>query len=127
MPYHCQLCPPSGRCSTCETKHTTGRARERDARAASRARVPRENTADRAQRRATAVISRATAGCAADPWLLLDNDVFDEQAVNIASRGMRKVKLTLRERVAAATAIFLHRGTVSQVCKRLSLPRILEE
>lgn len=126
MPYHCQSCPPGGRCRNCNAKHTTGRARERAARRKSRAQQPRESTADRARRRAVGLIDRATAGGVPDDWLLLDDDVYDEQAVIVASRGSRRVKLTARERVAAATAILLHRGTASQVCTRLSLPRTIE-
>jgi hypothetical protein len=121
VPYHCQQCPAQGQCAGCKQRNLAA------GNASRQRRTEGESAAERAQRRARAVVGRATAGTAADEWLLPEDGEFDAEAVIIASNGRRRVRLTGRERVAAATAIFLHRGSARDVCEWLSLPRRVEE
>ncbi len=60
-----------------------------------------------------------------DPWLLPDDAVVDDEAVWVASRGERLVKMTRTERLLAATQIIEAGGTVHEVCTYLALPRDL--
>ena len=57
-----------------------------------------------------------------DARLLPEDDAYDVTAVELAANGIRPVKLTLAERLAAATRILTSGGSVHSVCLRLGLP-----
>ena len=107
----------SQRCGTCSTGPRCDRCRQYTAEAVARSRL---------KSRAAQIISVATPP-RPDPWLLPDDDVLDQLAVQVAASGERKVRLTAAERLAAAILILAGRGTVRDVCVRLSLPVIVSE
>jgi len=57
-----------------------------------------------------------------DPMLLPDDDAFDLAAVELAANGARPVRLTLPERLAAASRLLASGVSVRSVCLRLGLP-----
>ena len=57
-----------------------------------------------------------------DPWLLDEDGVTDSTAIDTAVYGMRQVRLTLAERITAATRILAGGEGVRSVCRRLGLP-----
>jgi hypothetical protein len=57
-----------------------------------------------------------------DAWLLPEDGVTDYTAVETAADGQRRVRLTMAERVAAASYILVSGGSVRNVCRRLGLP-----
>jgi hypothetical protein len=57
-----------------------------------------------------------------DDWLLPDDGIVDEVAVNVAAHGIRKVRLTAKERLLAATEIMFWGGSNLDVITRLQLP-----
>jgi len=59
---------------------------------------------------------------AADPWLLDDDGIVDDTAVEVATRGQRPVRLTRQERELAGTAIFLRGDSAAIVVSYLHLP-----
>ena len=54
-------------------------------------------------------------------WLLPDDGIIDPVAVEIAARGSRRVRLTARERRAAAALILGRRGTAGDIAERLCM------
>jgi hypothetical protein len=56
-----------------------------------------------------------------DAWLLPDDGIIDQVAVEIAARGERRVRLTAPERRAAAEVIVARGGTVSDIAERLCM------
>jgi hypothetical protein len=101
MSYHCERCPPGGRCARCHA----GR-RQADARAYAR-------------RKTREILDRCLA---VDPWLLDDDGIVDRIAVAVATRGQRPVRLTRQEREMAGTAIFLRGDSAATVVSYLGLP-----
>ncbi len=101
MSYHCERCPRGGRCARCRA----GR-RQADARAYAR-------------RKTRAILDQCQA---VDPWLLADDGIVDGTAVEVATRGLRSVRLTRRERELAGTAIFLRGDSAAIVASSLRLP-----
>jgi hypothetical protein len=80
-----------------------------------------ENRKHRARARAHALIDPIPPGD--DPWLIPVNDgIVDDVAVDAVVNGVRRVRLTARERVRAATEIFYRGGTENEVITRLGLP-----
>lgn len=59
---------------------------------------------------------------APDPWLLPEDGITDDIAIEIASRGVRPVRLTMRERQLATIWMLLHNGTRPAIVRNLSLP-----
>lgn len=78
-----------------------------------------------ARREAVALIELASFGEPEDPWLLPEDGTTDTRAVE-AVIGGRRVKLTRRERLVAATLILEEGLTANEVCHRLALPRSVE-
>lgn len=62
-----------------------------------------------------------------DNLLLPDDDAYDPLAVELAECGVRRVRLTLAERLAAATRILASGASVRSVCLRLGLPEGTED
>ncbi len=56
-----------------------------------------------------------------DAWILPDDGIIDQVAVEIAARGERKVALTAPERYAAAEMILARGGTVAVIAERLCM------
>ena len=54
-------------------------------------------------------------------WLLPDDGIIDPVAVEIAARGTRRVRLTARERRAAAALIVARGGTANDIARRLGM------
>jgi hypothetical protein len=103
MSYHCDRCPPGGRCARCHA----GRSRA-DARAYAR-------------RKVRAILDRCPVD---DPWLLAEDGIVDATAVRVASHGQRPVRLTRRERELAGMAIILRGGSDAIVISYLRLPMV---
>jgi hypothetical protein len=53
------------------------------------------------------------------PWLLPEDGITDEIAVELAARGVRPVALTPGERAAVVARVLAGGGTVSQAARRL--------
>jgi hypothetical protein len=56
-----------------------------------------------------------------DVWMLPDDGIIDQVAVEIAVKGERRVRLTAPERRAAAEMILARGGTVKTVAERLCM------
>ena len=56
-----------------------------------------------------------------DAWMLPDDGIIDQVAVEIAAKGERPVALTAPERRAAAEMILARGGTVKDIAERLSM------
>jgi hypothetical protein len=56
-----------------------------------------------------------------DAWMLPDDGIIDQVAVEIAAKGERRVKLTAPERSAAAEIILARGGTVAVIAERLCM------
>lgn len=56
-----------------------------------------------------------------DAWMLPDDGIIDQVAVEIAATGERRVKLTAPERRAAAELILARGGTVKVIAERLCM------
>ena len=54
-------------------------------------------------------------------WLLPEDGIIDPVAVEIAARGTRRVRLTARERRAAAALIVARGGTENDIAHRLGM------
>ncbi len=57
----------------------------------------------------------------ANPWLLPEDGIVDEIAVELTVRGVRRVALTPGERLAAAALILASGGTRYPIAKRLHI------
>jgi hypothetical protein len=57
----------------------------------------------------------------ADAWMLPDDGIIDQVAVEIAAKGERRVALTAPERRAAAEMILARGGTVRDIAERLCM------
>lgn len=57
-----------------------------------------------------------------DLGLLPDDGINDQVAITVAANGVRRVRLTVDERLAAAVEILTSGGSVRSVCVRLRLP-----
>ena len=113
VPVHCKLCPANGRCLQCRKRHTDSESKRL------------------AKQVASLIIRLAITPVGneivSDPWLLADDGEYDDVAVTVASGGYRRVQLTNTERLEAAASILLNGGNSRDICKRLSLPRIVTE
>ena len=56
-----------------------------------------------------------------DAWMLPDDGIIDQVAVEIAVQGERRVALTAPERRAAAEKILARGGTVKVIAERLCM------
>ena len=56
-----------------------------------------------------------------DAWMLPDDGIIDQVAVEIAAKGERAVALTAPERRAAAEIILARGGTVAVIAERLCM------
>jgi hypothetical protein len=56
-----------------------------------------------------------------DAWMLPDDGIIDQVAVEIAAKGERRVALTAPERRAAAEMILASGGTVRDIAERLCM------
>ena len=56
-----------------------------------------------------------------DAWMLPDDGIIDQIAVEIAAKGERPVALTAPERHAAAEIILARGGTVNVIAERLCM------
>jgi hypothetical protein len=56
-----------------------------------------------------------------DAWMLPDDGIIDQVAVEIAAKGERRVALTAPERHAAAEIILARGGTVQVIAERLCM------
>jgi hypothetical protein len=57
-----------------------------------------------------------------DVWLLPDDGITDLIAIEVAARGVRQVRLTLRERLLAVEWMLAHGRPKWAVVQNLSLP-----
>lgn len=56
-----------------------------------------------------------------DAWMLPDDGIIDQVAVEIAAKGERRVALTAPERRAAAEMILARGGTARDIAERLCM------
>ena len=59
-----------------------------------------------------------------DPWLLPDDGIIDDIAVDVAVKGLRPVRLTQRERELAGAGILALGGSEDALRANLSLPTV---
>ena len=59
-----------------------------------------------------------------DPMLLPEDGFIDQMAVAIASHGLRRVQLTMRERELATAFMLLRGATRSSIARNLGLPSL---
>jgi hypothetical protein len=53
------------------------------------------------------------------PWVIPDDGIVDQVAVEIMARGERRVRLTRAERLAVAALVLARGGTVTDIKERL--------
>ena len=61
------------------------------------------------------------AGAVYTSWLLPDDGIIDPVAVEITAAGIRRVRLTVPERRAAAALILARGGTANDIAARLHI------
>lgn len=67
--------------------------------------------------------SKSASKTARNLWVIPDDGIIDQLAVEIAASGRRPVRLTLPERRAAAARILAGGGTAWMVARRLRMSR----
>ena len=58
-----------------------------------------------------------------NPWLIPDDGIIDDLAVELAVRGRRPVRLTRLERACAAAMILALGGSTNDLCQRLKVSK----